>query len=115
MKLVVAKSLTTFPHLSPAAATSFSPPGWKATEKTLSGTTWDLGGFFSVRPILQTITLATRSELMESLERSPLEEVVTTGSLARDVRKVEELDAPHSSRERGCSGISQPSLSPFAI
>ena len=54
---------------------------------------------------------------MERLERSPLpeEEVVTTGSVVRDARKVEELDAPHSSRERGCSGISQPSLSPFAI
>ena len=114
---LVVESLTTFPHLSPAAATSFSPPGCKATEKILSGTTWDLGGFFSVRSILQTITLATRSELMESLERSPLaeEEVVRTGSAAREVRKVEELDAPHSSRERGCSGISQPSLSPFAI
>ena len=49
-------------------------------------------------------------------ERSPFaeEEVVITG-LARDARKLEELDAPHSSKERGCNGISQPSLSPFAI
>ena len=53
---------------------------------------------------------------MERLERSPFaeEESLITG-LARDARKVEELDAPHSSKERGCSGISQPSLSPFAI
>ena len=67
-----------------------------------------------MRSIFQT--LATLSELMERLERSPFaeEEVVITG-LARDARKLVELDAPHSSSERGCSGISQPSLSPFAI
>ena len=46
---LLVQSLTTFPHLSPAAATSFSPPGWKATEKILSGTTWDLGWGFGPR------------------------------------------------------------------
>ena len=114
---LVVQSLTTFPHLSPAAATSFSPPGCKATEKILSGTTWDLGWVLAQEILHLQITLATLSELMERLERSPLpeEEVVRTGSVARDARKVEELDAPHSCRERGCSGISQPSLSPFAI
>ena len=40
--LLVVEILKTFPHLSPAAATSFSPPGCKATEKILSGTTWEV-------------------------------------------------------------------------
>ena len=58
MKLLVVEILKTFPHLSPAAATSFSPPGCKATEKILSGTTWDLGGFFSVILFCQTFKLS---------------------------------------------------------
>ena len=104
MKLLVVESLTTFPHLSPAAATSFSPPGCKATEKILSGTTWDLAWGFGPRNPPFAITFATLSGVMERLERSPLAEVVTTGSVARDASKQAELEAPHSSKERGCNG-----------